>query len=141
MVEKAGRSFRVKRGGCINARKMLLSREVTNMFFGLTDSINFEHKDISSLREDIDDSELLQALKYREESVFTYATDGTRNVYRYRSSELFDGLKATKLYTDMVEGSGTCWDETPEAMALSVHFNELWMTSDMKFHWVVCVAT
>lgn len=125
----------------MRTRKGELTREIARVLFGLADSGHFEHEDISRLREDINDDELHQALKHWEEPVYAYAIDGTGDTFRYRGSELFGGQKATRLYTDMVEGSGTCLAEVPGATALSVRFNELWITSGMKFHWVVCVAT
>lgn len=119
----------------------LLCEEVSELFFKLPDSRLLDEETIVDLLKGVDISELAQAVRHNAQTVYAYTTDGTGETFRYRSSELFGGMKATKVYGDLSEGSGICWAETPESTALSVYSSELWLTEDLTFHCVACVST
>ena len=122
-------------------KDQMLFSAAEELFFHSRDGRRLDEETIRDLLEDVDYEELAQAARHKAETVFSYAVDGTGDTFRYRSSELFGGLKATRICSDLTEGSGTYLAGTPESAALSVRYNELWLTEDMKFHWVACVTT
>ncbi len=76
---------------------------------------------------------LLQAVRDNAQTVHAYTTQGAiPNSFNYRSKELFEGQRATRLYEDFDQSRG----EAPVACRTY----ELWLLEDMSLVAVACVS-